>query len=76
MKTLIILVLCLIYSLIGIFAYHKGVEVGVRIVRTGTSEKIKPAKAVKAEPTIEETIAMNIENYRGDGKGQIDLEDS
>lgn len=72
MAKAVIILLFFIYSCVLVFAYHRGIITGVRITKTGSAEKIK---VVKASPTMEETIAMNIENYRGDGKGQVEFED-
>lgn len=71
MEKILMLSVIVIYSLAIVFAYNRGIVTGVRIARTGSVERIKTTPVPR---TMEETIARNIENYRGDGKGQLDFE--
>lgn len=75
-KIIVILLILMLFlfggMLISIFAYRQGLKDCYKIL-----EK-EPLFEKETEPEeIKEDISMiNIENYRGDGEGQIDLEDS
>lgn len=71
--TLIILMLFLyIGMLISIFAYRQGLKDCYKILEKNTLYE----KETQTEEIKEDISMINIENYRGDGEGQIDLEDS
>lgn len=75
-KNIVILLILMLFifggMLICIFSYRQGLKDCYKILEKNTLYEKETGTA-----KIEEDISMiNIENYRGDGEGQIDLEDS
>lgn len=75
-KNIVILLILMLFifggMLISILAYRQGLKDCYKILEKNTLYEKETETA-----EIKEDISMrNIENYRGDGEGQIDLEDS
>ena len=73
---LIILSVAVVFlAIISLFAYRVGLSDCSKLLKN--EEILKPACNSEhiREPTEEEIIARNIENYCGDGRGQIEIEE-
>ena len=56
-----------------IFIYRLGLRDGRQIRENNPIESVIPRKPKPIPPTKDELVRMNIENYCGDDRGQLDV---
>ena len=79
LKIFIILIIMsvslVLLSIISLLAYRMGLSDCSKIFKNEEIWQHENKEESIREPTEAEIIAMNIENYSGDGRGQIELEE-